>query len=182
LTLVASADTHLSEQKNEQRTAFGDAARLLVSGVTDARAHSLVNFALSSIPSGQRIQNATLRLVLASAAAGERTLAVSRVGRAWEESKATWVRATTMPVADWTMPGGDAALVPSDTKTLTDEAKGAVIEFALTADLQALASTSTKPGNGWLLTVAPEQQVTEFSSRESLFEDERPELLLELCP
>jgi hypothetical protein len=54
------------------------------------------------------------------------------------------------------------------------------LQFDVDADLQAFSSSGES--NGFLLMVADGQGVLELSSSESLFADDRPQLVLELCP
>jgi hypothetical protein len=180
LTFAATADAYLSEAKNEQKKNFGSATPLLVSGVVGARARSLFNFDLSELPSGERIVHARLRLVLADAVAGERTLSIYQVGRAWQENNATWQRSEGMPPTGWTSPGGDTALVTSDTRTVADASAGTAVDFEVASDLAALVAAGD-PGYGWLVDTASGQNMVTLASRESLFVGERPELVLELC-
>lgn len=179
LTFDATADTYLDEVKNQQKSNFGSETKLLLDGVADARRRSLVNFDLSTLPEGQTIVRATLRLVLVAPVSGERNLSVYRVGRAWQESEASWVRASTGPPVSWSAPGGDIALLPADSLSLRDAALGAQVDFDMGADLAAMASL---PSYGWLLDVAPAEDVVELASRQSLFAEQRPKLLVELCP
>lgn len=181
VVVPAAADTYLNEAKNQQQKNFGSETRLLVSGEVDARARAIVNFELSSLTGASTLESAQLRLVLAAPAAGQHTVSLYRVGREWQEDKATWVRASTSPIVSWTLPGGDTALVASASQPLADAAAGAIVTFDVTADLTALVA-SGQPGYGWLLDEAMADAALELSSRESLFVEERPQLVLELCP
>jgi hypothetical protein len=177
--LPASVDAYITNAGSDNRTNFGDAERLLVSGIAKAEAHALVNFDLMPLK-GQKVVHAKLRLVLSAPLLGERTLSLYRVGRPWLEDKVTWVRASTGPAVSWTVEGGDVALVPSAVRTLADAQAGTVLEFNVDADLQAFSSSGES--NGFLLMVAEGQAALELASSESLFADDRPQLLVELCP
>jgi hypothetical protein len=177
--LPASVDAYITNAGNDARTNFGDVEQLLVSGVAMAEARALVNFDLAALK-GQKVVHAQLRMVLSAPLLGERTLELYRVGRPWLEDKVTWLRASTSPAVNWTVEGGDIALVPSATRTLADAPAGTVLQFDVDADLQAFSSSGES--NGFLLMVADGQGVLELSSSESLFADDRPQLVLELCP
>lgn len=181
VALPATADTYLYEAKNQQQRNFGSEARLLVSGEVEARARAIVDFDLSSLSDANSVESAQLHLVLAAPAAGQRSLQLYRVGRAWQEDKATWLRAATSPATPWTLPGGDTALVASASQLLTSAAAGAAITFDVTADVKALI-TSGQLGYGWLVDAASADPPLEVSSRESLFAEERPELVVQRCP
>jgi hypothetical protein len=176
LTFDATADTYLNEAASEQKSNFGSEAKLLVSGVVDARMHSLVSFDLSMLPSGREVVRATLRLVLVAPVTGARALSVYPIGRAWQEDKATWVRAKTGPAINWTVAGGDTALLPSDTRALSNAALKAQVDFDVRADV------TPNPNYGWLLDLAPAEDTVQLASRESLFAEERPKLIVEVCP
>lgn len=179
LALPASADAYITNMGNDDRTNFGDGMRLLISGVATAEARALVNFDLSSLPN-QKISRAALRVVLAAPLEGERSLSIFRLGRAWTEDKVTWVRASTAPTVNWAAAGGDIAITASDALSIADAPAGTAIEFDVAPDLQAFSAGGDN--FGFLLAVTAAQGVLELSSKESLFPEERPELLLELCP
>lgn len=179
LSFAASGDTYLNQAKNQQSKNHGSETSLLVSGITDARERALVNFDLSTLPTGRAIMRAKLRFVLGNAVAGARTLSVYRVGRAWQEGKANWTRAMTGPAVSWSSPGGDTALLPSDTATLSDDALGAHLDFDVRTDIEALVPASYY---GWLVDAATSDDVVQLASRETLFAEDRPSLMVELCP
>jgi hypothetical protein len=179
LRFGAIADTYLNEAKNQQGKNYGSETSLLVSGVSDARARSLVSFDLSTLPTGRVIARATLRFVLVAPVVGARTLSLYLVARPWQEDKASWTRAQTGPATNWTLPGGDTALLPSDAAALSDAALGAQLDFDVRADVATLVPSSFY---GWLVDAAPGDEAIQLASQQSLFAADRPALIVELCP
>ncbi|MBX3095520.1 MAG: DNRLRE domain-containing protein [Fimbriimonadaceae bacterium] len=103
-TLGASADTRILEFNPTQN--FG-ASFLSTYNDSGNDQRTLMSFSLASIPSGNAISSATLRIFGDNQfGTGQTTISVFRLTRSFTEAQATWNIASTGN--SWTTPGGDA--------------------------------------------------------------------------
>jgi len=180
LIVSATADSYMSERAGEQKTNYGQDARLRVSGVSAERHRTVIAFDLTAVPVGASVRSAILHLALGATSTGERSLSVYALARAFAETRVTWEKATQ--TTNWTTPGGDTAVRESAHTTVGDGAQaGALVDFDLSADVGLIVQGSW-PNYGWLVAGAEGEMPLEFISRESTFPSERPRLELTLCP
>lgn len=178
--LSASADAYISEVAADQKANFGQESRLRVSGVAGERLRTLVAFDFSSLPAGGSIRSAVLRFALSGVVGDAHTLSLYALAQEFNEGKVSWERATQS--AKWLSPGGDTAVTESASVVVgpTSQA-GVLVELDVSADVSAIAKGSW-PSYGWVLTSAPDEPALEFTSRESAFSNERPQIEIVLCP
>jgi hypothetical protein len=180
LKLEASADSYLSEVTNEQRSTFGSELRLRVGGVASAALHAVVAFDLSALPVTADVRSAVLRFALSAGVDEARTLSVYALAQTFSEGRVSWERFAQS--AKWETPGGDTAVSPSQVLAVGPSLQaGAAVDFDVTNDVAAIAH-GVRPGYGWLLAAGPGDLPIEFTSRESAFPEERPVLVITLCP
>jgi hypothetical protein len=103
----STADSYVNQQATT--TNYGTATAMYVQAKTGQARRSLVQFDISSIPSGSTINSATLELY-ATAVSGSQTLNVHRITGIWTEADVTW---NTIPTftssADASITGGTGA-------------------------------------------------------------------------
>ncbi len=179
-TLNPTVDTDIDW--NFQNTNFGGEPDLYVSNGYPAR--SLLQFDLSSIKSGSKVKNATLRLYLgaltvnalsATKTSVSLTLKVHAVTKAWKELEATWKRRVSS--TNWTTAGGDYNSTAVTSNNLpAGTATGVWLEFTVTPLAQEWVDGVTA-NNGFIL-VLPTSSTEEliFNSREAA--SNRPELVV----
>jgi len=177
-----------------QDDAFGDDAALVVSS---APVHTLMRFDISSIPAGETISSATLRLYLAAAPAiNPVTVAFYRLTTDWGKtttdegatqtpaaaSQATYNRALANPTdTPWAAGAGgaysaaDIDIVPETTQAvLVADAVGTAYDIALTALVNEWHTGAASNYGVALQTVSID--TCSFDSQESVTAAERPSL------
>jgi hypothetical protein len=203
MALQVLQDTWLDEMPlDDPQTpglAAGGTAQLMVGrvGTNDAtpRRRSLIQFDLSSLPSGAFVLNATISLYAFKVKSSDEVpVTVHRLTTEWvagtfssggsghssgmNPGDATWLH-TSSPVL-WNTPGGDFIGAPSATRTVGEIGIYNWNSPQLTADVQSWLNGSS--GNyGWLLRgdeVTP-QMVKEFASTDFPDSDVAPQLIVE---
>lgn len=137
---------------------------------TDGNAHALIKFGLSQVPVDAMIEEATLRLYLASIASTQAgSLGVHRLLRDWSFSMG-WS-------AGWTNPGGDFTPQPSATI-----ANVLAVSTTYTARIDALVRTLiSQPATNYGLLLKPTGLVTaRFNSFEAA--SNQPQIFLRYYP
>lgn len=164
----SSADTWLDQQN--PTTADGSDTLLHVHSRGPAgnprNRRSLVQFDISSIPSGSTVTSATLGLNLNTAPSSSRTHDVHRATSSWVETSVTW---NTMPTFNATATASAA----------TGTTSGAWISWTVTSDVSAYIG-GTATNYGWLVKDQTENDSPEimshYESRESATTTIRPKL------
>jgi len=188
ITLAATQDTAV--WKRYPTTTFGSSPEVPVywatsySGGGDG-AHMLVGFDLSSIPGGMTVTRALLILTASKDSEADEWLRVFRVTTAWQESQATWTKATN--TTNWSTPGGDVTGDRSGSCTGTPRpancfrapANGAPVQVDVTSIVQAWRSGTANNGLEIQIDVpSSNEDWLFFHTREATTASLRPRLLV----
>ncbi|MGH3006811.1 MAG: DNRLRE domain-containing protein [Gaiellaceae bacterium] len=173
-TLSASAaDTYADGAALSQGSNFGTATQLHVRSDSLGNKRSFVRFDLSScsIPSGARIETATVSLHLSTAPGENRTYQIRRVSASWGETTLTWSN----------QPGVAGSATDSASTGTTN---GVTLAWAVVADVQAFVNGTAN--NGWRVADAAEGALIgvegRLSSREHATASQRPSLVITYYP
>ena len=131
-----------------------------VSSESGKEYHGLLQFDLSSIPTGSTIRSAILELYNNNSSSSSDSIGVHRITQEWTESGATWIERRAGD--DWGAPGGDF----DATQTAAFDAVGTGWR---SVDITSLAQewlNGSYPNYGLLLAaeIAPGNDVNEFTS------------------
>lgn len=184
-TMIDGTDTTVNAG-NAVSIDFGD-------DTADSRTtRSIIKFDLSSIPAGSTINSATLALVLTAAGSfrsnNNRTVRIYRLLRAFVETEATWVKATSS--VNWGTAGcsnttsdREATDIGSTTFNTTD-AQYAEKTFTLTTSaIEAMITGGAFTNNGFLIKADTENQDRYFvASCENGTASYRPKLTIDYTP
>lgn len=124
---------------------------------------SLYQFSLASIPSGERIASATLRLWVTGAENG--TVSLHRVTQSWAESSLTWANS------------GGVSHAATAAGSFVPASSGRYYDVDLTA-LVAQWRAGTAANNGVIARIAGNNRQASFTSREWGSAAQRPELVI----
>ncbi len=173
-TLSASAaDTYADGAALSQGSNFGTATQSHVRSDSLGNKRSFVRFDLAScsIPSGARIETATLSLHLSAAPGANRTYEVRPVSASWAE--------TTLTGSN--QPGAAGSATDS---VSTGTTNGVTLAWTVVADVQAFVNGTAN--NGWRVADAAEDALLgvegRFSSREHATASQRPALQITYYP
>ncbi len=178
-TIQPSADSYMNEGAKD--TNYGGQSYIEVSSKPSAwgNARGIIEFDLSSIPSGSTITSVTLSLYLYSTRGTNRTYCLHKVTKNWTESGVTWNKYDG--TNNWTTSGGDYEATASATVTA-----GAVYNTWVDWSSSALASDVSDFVNnpstnfGWIIKDQTEgssnQDWVRFYSKEHTDTTLRPKL------
>ena len=170
---AAPADTYADGLLLNQGSNFGTATQLHVRADTLGAKRSFVRFDLGScpVPSGSRVETATLSLYLATAPGASRTHQARRVTATWDEMTLTW---SNQPAV--------AGAATSNVSTGTTS--GVVLTWDVEVDVQAFANGTSN--FGWRVADATEgalpAQEGRYSSAENATVNQRPSLSITYYP
>ncbi|MCW5849559.1 MAG: DNRLRE domain-containing protein, partial [Anaerolineae bacterium] len=186
LTLSPSQDTWVNEYSGDKNKNFGGSTTLSVDGETGKRRHALLQFNLSSIPSGATITGATLTLTKVGGDSKTSDVEVRALTQSWGAGtkngntcsllgEATWV--TRDCLTPWATAGG--TINGTSYATATVPAAKTAVNWTVTSLVQAWVS-GTLANNGLLLQTAAssiDPKVTQnFGSMENGTPSARPTL------
>jgi hypothetical protein len=170
---TSAADTYANGAALSQGSNFGTAAELHVRSDAAGNKRAFVRFDLSAcpLPSGARVETATLTLHLSTAPSSSRTYQVHRVNASWAETTLTWT--------------GQPAVAGSVTDSAsTGTTSGTTIAWNVATDLQAFANGTAN--HGWRVADATEGALVgvegRFRSREHASAGQRPRLVVTYYP
>jgi hypothetical protein len=160
-TFNASQDSHIREASYQQDRNYGAEEELLVNSYVDKDKRTLVQFDVSSIPSGAAIDSATLSLYMYDApgngAHRNRTHEVHRLTNSWVEGTGyqigvpsdgvTWINRSTG--VTWDNPGGDYHPTVTDNTTTGLDNNGIWLTWDVALDVQQFVGDV--PNYGWLI-------------------------------
>ncbi len=175
---ASQGDTYLDDGSPSTWLGANDEIRL--SNKTNIQKRGLLQFDLSSLPSGGTITSATLALNLEGIGSEAPTsVSVHRVTRAWDGGAATWSAAG--PGTPWTSPGGDFDPTPSATSSV-DHLQPGTTYWNITA-LAAGWLDGSLPNHGLLLQSGADSNHVDFTTSNHADSSLHPRLTVTVsCP
>jgi hypothetical protein len=173
---TAGKDAYIKEDKVDERR--GGDSELRVKSENGHLNRSLLQFDLSSLPSGASVSSATLSLYVKDASGGAVTINARSVTNSWVESEVTWKARNKAANLLWTTAGGDFGAVVSSTSV--DNTKDVWRSWNVTS-LAANWVATPASNYGVILEAAVTDPKTEkkFKSSDDGTATERPKL--EVC-
>jgi hypothetical protein len=170
VTLPPYQDSYINS--GATTTNYGTNVNLLDGRSGNTYQKALIQFDLSSIPSGSTIESATLQLYATATGNQQDTVNIYRLRRSWNETQVTWVKSDTAT----SLGSVGAANTSSDfvntiiASTPINGGTGVWYSWTVTNEVDAFVNHSVT-NNGWLLypTSPTGQEQTTFSSREGSF-------------
>ena len=151
-SFVAVADTHAQQDKPNAN--YGTNTTMLVkTWATAKNARAFVQFDVSAIPAGSKIDSATLTLCATEVASATRTYNLHRVTTSWVETTLTW--------------HDQPAVVATVTDSETTRASPGCMSWTVTVDVQAWVDGTAN--HGWRVSDPVEndpEQFSEFRTRD----------------
>ncbi len=186
VTLNSSGDVEIwNNSTNDANKNYGACNIIYVNGATSSpKQRDLIQFNVSSIPSGASITSATLRLVKVGGGNTSRAIAVYRITSPWTEgtgdcngnstADATWNNRTTSTA--WGTAGGDFNATAYAT---TNVAGNAAYTWTITSLVQEWVN-ATNPNYGLMVKYETENVTDEknFASEENNTTADRPQLIV----
>jgi hypothetical protein len=182
ITLSAVADSLIDGRFGANPAAnYGtdDVMYTYLEGWSGGEVRPMMRFDLSSVPAGQTLGRAVLRVfrVGQEGMNAPTPITVRAISRAWNEASVSWGNAQTGTA--WTTPGGDA-FADGVAFTIPAYTTPGMIEIDITNIVRDWLS-GTRANNGLLFDLGTQSDVTfYFATRESANTAQRPSLLLEL--
>lgn len=178
VAITASEDTYIQGKYNQVNNRNGNDVELKVGSKSNAVERALVQFDLTSIPDGARVQSAELHLYQSSQGDNE-NLGIYQVTDNWREDQTTWYRPDSY--RSWSPAGGSYS-----PNKISEMSVGASEGWKI-ADVSSAAKTwvhKEGPNYGLILKgLGNNKNSKEFSASEYPNAVERPKLLLRIyCP